>query len=837
LPFRPKPTEGKFIVFWLDATLLSQQDWWTEPAWDGGPGYGELVEAVRPALRAALLLGWRVHSIDLGIGRSSGQSTDWASIELATLELVAATPLDVDKPFDGPNLHLGVAEIVDLHGRLGDDGDYAIPIDIPVFGAGELTDGVPAGIADGVDAFVNDALDELAPTVPDDPVLAAPRSNQQGLLWLLYTNHWRGLTEEAKFEAGAQTIALRQDPTGFLMGELYGQSVAKPAAELWDHLALSVQARGEAHRLPQQARGRLPSMSWLDALSELVWRGAVIVDGLVEPADPPPPIEALRFGAAEDDPVTELTLSIWGGDAEVTLRRWLTFDDEGHDTLTGSVAWDYVPGDDQQRPMVVVVAGRGVQIEPDPEVTLTGRSVPPGSDEDDEEGPDTARVADGAGAAVRPGGLPWDLLIHRVQDDALVPAAGAKIDPVVLLGPSVIDPDPPLEHTGQDTTLNPQPALLVVPKHDGVLLQFPARGTATPGNTPVESVDIPRVIELTIPDPTSGTSAWTADVHFYTYDPTAITVGGAHLCVWTTPDIQIHTNDSPHGCDRGDPSSVAEAHWFTAWQYSAELFEADPPSRLRRPFSAVLPFTESAAQRPDRLQGVPRLDYDGHAVHDGLALIPALHCFRQFGYIDSLAFDVMDVLISFVPFVGDAADIGEAIWAWQTGTDKWGRPVSRFGLALMIGGAAIPIIGAGVLRQLSGLLAKPLSELPAEDLGRLADPARWSGEWPLDQVAATRAIRELSVPEGALVSPGNKAKAEQLLRALAADDSTIRALATRLSSSRIEGWPTVGDVLSQDGTGFSAPVLQTAYLRFLRDHAGSAETPFQYVARLQGGGP
>jgi hypothetical protein len=76
LPFRPKPTEGKSIVFWSDATLLSQQDWWSDPAWDGGPGYGELIEAVRPALRAALLLGWRVHSIDLGIGRSSGQSTE-----------------------------------------------------------------------------------------------------------------------------------------------------------------------------------------------------------------------------------------------------------------------------------------------------------------------------------------------------------------------------------------------------------------------------------------------------------------------------------------------------------------------------------------------------------------------------------------------------------------------------------------------------------------------------------------------------------------------------------------------------------------------------------------
>jgi hypothetical protein len=763
----------------------------------------------------------------------------------------------VDKPFDGPNLHLGVTEIVDLHGRLGDEGDYAIPIDIPVFGSDDLTgDTVPAGIADGVDTFVGEALDELAPTVPTDPVLAAPRANAQGLLWLLYTHHWRGLNEEAKFEAGAETVALRQDPAGFLIGELYAQPVTKPPAEFWDHLALSVQARGEAHRLPQTVRNRLPGMSWLDALSELVWRGAVIVDGLVEPADPPIALQPILVEGG--DPDTELTLSVWGGDAEITLRRWLSFDDEGHDTLNGSVAWDYVPGDAQQRPTVVVVAGRGIAIEHDPEVTLTGRSVPADSDDDD-EGPETAVAATmrGAGhdadqetAAIlsgsgtagggrrTAGGLAWDLLIHRVQDDALVPMVGAKIDPVLLLGPSVLDPDPPLRQSGQSSLINPQPALLVVPKHDGVLLQFPARGTLSPSNTPLDSVDIPRVVELTIPDPTSGTSAWTADVHFYTYDPTARTVGGAHLCVWATNDIEILTNDSPSGCDRGDPSSVGESYWFTGWLYSAELWEADPPSRLRRPFSAVLPVTESAARRPDRLLGVPRLDYDGgHAVHDGMELVPALHCYRQFGYRDSLALDLMDVLISFVPFVGDIADIGEAVWAWQTGTDKWGRPVGQFELALMIAGAAVPILSSGVLRQLGGLLARPFSDLPTEDLARMAEPARWSGEWPLDQVSAARGIRETTQPGDALVSPGNKAKAEQLIRALAADDSTIRALADRLASGRAEGWPTIGDVISQDGTGFSAPVLQSAYLRFLRDHAGSTETPAQYVARLQGGGP
>ena len=63
-------------------------------------------------------------------------------------------------------------------------GTFAIPIDIPILGSDDLTgDGtVPAGIVDGVAAFVQDALDELTPTFPtvpyrsDDPTTMAPRA-------------------------------------------------------------------------------------------------------------------------------------------------------------------------------------------------------------------------------------------------------------------------------------------------------------------------------------------------------------------------------------------------------------------------------------------------------------------------------------------------------------------------------------------------------------------------------------------------------------------------------------------------------------------------------------
>jgi hypothetical protein len=107
-------------VFWPDADVLSQQTWWKDPAWSGGPTLGALVEALRPALRAALLLGWQVDSIEVATGRATNQTTEWTSIELATLTVEPAKPLDVDKPFTGPNVHLGVFEVADLLGRIGE---------------------------------------------------------------------------------------------------------------------------------------------------------------------------------------------------------------------------------------------------------------------------------------------------------------------------------------------------------------------------------------------------------------------------------------------------------------------------------------------------------------------------------------------------------------------------------------------------------------------------------------------------------------------------------------------------------------------------------------------
>jgi hypothetical protein len=816
-------------VFWPDEEILSQQGWWKESAWSGGPTLGVLIEALRPALRAALLLGWQVDSIEVGIGKATNETTEWKSIELATLELDPAKPLDVDKPFDGPNVHLGTFEIADLIGRIG-EGTFAIPMDIPIIGAGGLGETIPTELLEGVDAFVNDAIDELASTVPGDPVLAAPRAIGRGLLWIFYTNYWRGLNVDAKWAADVESMALRQDPTAFLIGELWALPVTKPREEFWPELALSIQARGEANRLPQRARNRLPTMPWLDALSELIWRGAVIVDGLVEPADPCEPIEPLPTDKGQGSPVEEVTLSIWGGDAEITLRRVLTFDSEGKDTIDTSVAWDYVPGDEQQRPTVVVVAGRGVAVEFDRAlVRLAGRTLVP---EEATEPPETARVSEyGQGTATPEAtvaSMPWDLLIHRTEDDHLIHQLGAQIDPAALLDPSVIDPDPVFPVNG------PFPSVLVVPKHDGVLLQFPAAGNS-PTNVPVSGIDIPRVIELTIEDPAAGTDAWTADVYFYTYSWGVYTLGAAHLCVWASEGVQVRSNDSPTECGRGDPSYVVEGSWVSAWLYSGELWEADRATKLAKPFSKVLPYTEDTVARPDRLPGEPLLSYSGgHANDHGIRLTPAWHCYRQYGYIDSLAFTLFDVILGFTPF-GDIADIGEAAWAWQTGRDKWGRPLTEGEVAFMIVCAAVPLVSTGLLKGIRTVLGMAIEEIPTAELGRLAVPARWANDVPLDQVEAVKAIERMTAPVDELASPGRREQAAAAILALV-NDTPISEFGQRLADGRATGWPTVGDALSQGGDGFAVGPLQTAYLRFLRDHPGSVETAAQFSERLRRGG-
>jgi hypothetical protein len=64
----------------------------------------------------------------------------------------------------------------------------------------------------------------------------------------------------------------------------------------------------------------------------------------------------------------------------------------------------------------------------------------------------------------------------------------------------------------------------------------------------------------------------------------------------------------------------------------------------------------------------------------------------------SVALAVADTATSLIPVVGDAADLAELGKALATGTDRHGRPVSAFDMAVMGIAALIPLAGAGALR-------------------------------------------------------------------------------------------------------------------------------------------
>jgi hypothetical protein len=60
----------------------------------------------------------------------------------------------------------------------------------------------------------------------------------------------------------------------------------------------------------------------------------------------------------------------------------------------------------------------------------------------------------------------------------------------------------------------------------------------------------------------------------------------------------------------------------------------------------------------------------------------------------------IDVGIGFIPYVGDAVDALELMYAIKTGKDKWGEPVSNFEIQLMMAGTMAPLASSGALRHL-----------------------------------------------------------------------------------------------------------------------------------------
>lgn len=833
-------------MFWPDEKVFAKQTWWSWPAHAAGPTYGGVVEALRPAIRAALLLGYQVEAIDIALGAGPpGQVSRWESIELDTLQLSASgRQLDIQRPFEGLNIRLKVAEITDLVGAV--TGTYALDVDLPLFGSDEAIPDdseefvgpvlVPDDLVAGVRSFVTDAVATLVARLPAAPAQdqsqqeewLVPREAGGGLAWIFDPTHWHGLTGAAKVKLWPIALELLSHPEGFLAGQLFGDRREHPstpdlgeqlpdlgggAASLpflvrrrnphhyedlsfWKHLLLSLQGRGESHRLPEWVRDPIAGdlyhgPTWLEAICELLRRGVVRIDGLVEAPDPPEPIVAVAAPVTAGQPVREFTLRVWGGDAEIVCRRVTVFDDESHEGLEDSVAWDYLPGDAQTTPAVIVVAGRGVAV--DPPRPAPDRGI-------DRPWQDADR---------------WMLEIYRVQDDALVPRGGQMIDTARLLAPVV-----PGTPSGQVSTIT-FPPLVVKPKPNGAFVQFPA--WPIPSNVTGDPVGEMSVVEITV-DPTSGTAAYTVDAHFYWRSFGEVRdVGGVHLCLWATEGVRIegnHTSFAAGPPQRGNPSTLQNEEW-SAWTFYAELWEASPPRALPRPWGTMLPISRTTPQGLTWEREPPRLDYDSQAQqasHGGLTLIPALHSYGPPGYAGSLALDLVDILLSFIPFVGDVVDIGECLWVLATGRDRWGRAVSDFEQVLMVVGACVPLVSSTFVRRAGTLLLDAAPATSPTDLARLFTRAARDSILDDEGAEAALGFAELFSSTRLPASIANREAAADFIRSLNVDPAAVTAVAERLARDRAVGWPSVTDFLTADGDSFTLGPLQAAYSRYLRDN-------------------
>jgi hypothetical protein len=907
-------------VFWPDDITLSEQSWGDTPAWDRGPTWGALVAAARPAIRALLLLGYAVDAIGLGFGKGISLDGEWQLLALETLALVPGPDLSPDKQAEGPTLWLQASPLTDsatdldpqppADGDPADDMDdidllvdtYAIEFDAGLFGSDDYTaDGtVPAAITSAVVAVAIRAVDLLGQRLPSkgawqDAVAAGgglPRQANGGLVWILDPHYWDGVGPDALAEQVHVVEELLEAREKFLLGQVFddrdehragsgpgpahlffllGRELFWPGKaniRFWTALLAQLQARGEAHRLWERERARFSdpeAPNWLDVLGELLARGVVGIFGLFTPLDPPLPLTP--FDPNGDAlATTEVTLTVWGATA-ITLRRQTVFADQPNPGVMGSVAWDYVPGNEQRKPTVLLVAGRGIAIEHHID-DLDSR--------------------------------PWALEIYRVQDDAVVQRLGAQVDTVALLSTAWVEPQARECVAADDVFTEPSDAaqILAQPTPTGVRLVYPVAESTIP--TPfgdISSAVVPSVVELAV-DPLSGTAAYALDAHYFTglhLDVPAgeLFNGGVQVSVWTTGEVTITSYDSHNqSAAAGDPSGVSRTvetgHLFVAEFWQVEVTgqpggegpdprtgprslttAAEPPAALGhplpRPWSVELPVTgweqlfptsfwqqvlaemwrglvlqgiqdlfEVGRDDPFADDAVPHLAYDSSTRqapwHDrftgtDLVLTPAAHAHDDFGAMDSLFFTLADAGVGFIPFVGDAVEVGELLYAWQTGRDRWGRPVSNWQLAGMFAGAALPFVSVPVLHGMSEAAAQLLERLPDGVVLRARSLASRFLDYATEDAEA--AMRQPGVLERAGLASASRADrqaSQELMETVANDAATSGSAASRFGQHLVletsDGWLTVDDLLTDGGDAFTVNALQTAYTRSLRDNPG-----------------
>jgi hypothetical protein len=192
-----------------------------------------------------------------------------------------------------------------------------------------------------------------------------------------------------------------------------------------------------------------------------------------------------------------------------------------------------------------------------------------------------------------------------------------------------------------------------------------------------------------------------------------------------------------------------------------------------------------------------------------------------------------------MPVIGDLVDIGETVYACQTGLDKWGRPVSKLQLGLMVVCTAVPFVSTAFAKRFINLIqSTPAEELarPAtiEELNRLSGLADRYDSVPLDQALAAMGEPSMTrVVPAVGDSPSRRVLTGALADTLGEGLGPIAGMADDLLAGKVQGWITAADLLARFPiSGFADGPVQMSFLRQLR--RDPLVTPLGFFGKFNG---
>lgn len=677
---------------------------------------------------------------------------------------------------------------------------------------------IVAHLGDPIEAFIGHALDLLA-AVWSAAFPLAPYGN--GLCFLFDPHNWFSPNKQhptGEHRRAARSLervgskALPDQDTqsavrDFLESQVRGEGRVAEELSGWFPEARAKNLRHRVSRLmgyvsPGPSPDRVESWAsapWFDLIIEWIRWGAIEPPAVSSPIESVSGVEE-EFGEFVTSTLTadrtELTLRIDGPDAVVAS---MLYTPDGL-VIEDVVTWELVQREDDKS-ILIVVASPGVQL-----------SIP--------QGPNPW----------------WDWEIIRVQDHALVPRWGDPIVVGAILAPFPIalEPRPPnplpaaqaappgfdpdeTEPTAGD------PMVMVTPHATGCRLEYPVYENGQRPGPPMF------VAELAV----SATSA----VDRYAFDALlGLSVGS--ITVMPGEDVAL---------DRRvifsfwlSSASLLKATWdtfnwiFTQFEWRHVPVGTDLPRFGARLPTSLLGTSFGVPTGTELPNGEISSDYTlltsdmwpDHMIDLANSLTIGNLSDIEHEVSGEWAQMVADFAVGFLPVVGDLADIAEFGWAMYSGTDRWGRPVTYFDLAVMGACAALPIANSGLVRGAGRQLTNAFS----------AGGTTWStyGKWlwgPHPRLAddAFEAAREAGRNRLADLSDAQKLDVYRVLRQALSE--ATEDFAARLSNEPLD----LADLLTDQDEFWIGP-LQWSYRRWKTANEGRLDdlSPLAYWEASRG---